>query len=184
MNKQPEVCKQTKANLIEAFWHLYKDNKLYKIKIKDITDKAGYNRSTFYEYFFNIDDLLEYAEEQLINKMIQQLEEAVENFDSEELIVKAAKVYEYYGYYLSILLGPTGDPAFAEKYKAAVKLLIIKKFNLKEDDFRIDILCEYSFGAILYSITYWYKNGKSFSAEELASLLYTIMKKGMFSVLT
>ena len=183
MKKQPQKCEMTKANLLEAFWMIYKEKALYKIKIKDITDKAGYNRSTFYEYFLNIDNVLEYAEEKLINEIIKELDNTIDNLNSEELIVKVAEVYEYYGYYLSILLGDNGDPSFAEKYKSAVKLLFIKKFNLEESDLRVDILCEYSFGAILSTIIYWYNNNKPFSAEELASLLHTLMTKGIFSVL-
>ena len=42
---------QTKENLVEAFWTLYKDKPLEKITVKEITDKAGYNRGTFYSYF-------------------------------------------------------------------------------------------------------------------------------------
>lgn len=183
MKKQPEKCEMTKANLLEAFWIIYKEKPLYKIKIKDITDKAGYNRSTFYQYFFNIDNLLEYAEEKLIHEIIDQLDTTIDNLNSEELIVKLAQVYEYYGYYLSILLGDNGDPSFAQKYKSAIKLLFIKKFNLNGNDLEVDILCEYSFSAILSTIAYWYNSDKPFSSEELSSLLYTLMTKGIFSIL-
>lgn len=183
MNKQPQKCKVTKDNLLEAFWIVYKEKALYKIKIKDITEKAGYNRSTFYEYFLNIDNLLEYAEEKLINEIIKELDNTIDNLNSEQLIAKVAQVYEYYGYYLSILLGDNGDPSFAQKYKSAVKTLFIKKFNLEETDLRIDILCEYSFGAILSTVIYWYNNDKPFSAEELAALLHNLMTNGIFSVL-
>ena len=72
----------------------------------------------------------------------------------------------------------------SHKNKSAVKLLFIKKFNLEENDSRVDILCEYSFGAILSTIIYWYNNDKPFSAEELASLLHSLMTKGIFSVLS
>lgn len=183
MNKQPEKCEITKNNLLDAFWIIYKEKSLYKIKIKDITDKAGYNRSTFYEYFLNIDNLLQCAEEKLINEIVNELDKTIEHLNSEETIAKVARVYEYYGYYLSILLVDNGDPSFAQKYKSAIKSLFIKKFNLSEDDLRINILCEYSFGAILSTIVYWYNNGKPFSAEELASLLQSLMTKGIFSVL-
>lgn len=60
--------------------------------------------------------------------------------------------------------------------------MLFKKFNLSEDDLRIDILCEYSIRAIISSITYWYNN-KTCSAEELALLLHNLMTQVMFSVL-
>lgn len=181
MNKQLEACERTKSNLLEAFWKVYYENTLYKVRIKDITDKAGYNRSTFYQYFADIDDILEYGENVLIDEMIEYLKSTMENFNSKDVMARTAEAYEKYGYYLSKLLGPTGDPSFAEKYKEAIKPLLFEKFNLAEDDFRIDILCEYCLGAILSSITYWYNN-KTFSAEDLASLLYDLMTNGIFSI--
>lgn len=93
MNKQPEVCERTKANLLEAFWKVYNENTLYKIK----------------------------------------------------------------------------------------PVLIIK-FNLKENDLRIDVIWEYCLGAILTSITYWYNN-KNFSSEELATLLYELITNRVLLVL-
>lgn len=182
MNKQPEVCERTKANLLEAFWKVYNKNTLYKVRIKEITDKAGYNRSTFYQYFSDINDILEYGENILINEILQHLESTMENLNSKDIIAKTAEAYEKYGYYLSKLLGPTGDPSFAEKYKNAIKPLLFKKFNLEEDDLRVDVLCEYCLGAIVSSITYWHNN-KTFSAEELATLLHNLITYGMFSVL-
>lgn len=183
MNKQPEVRKRTKENLIEAFWKIYSKNMLYKITIKEITEMAGYNRSTFYEYFTDINDLLEYAETKLIDEMIEYLENTIKNLDSKEVIVKAAKAYEHYGYYLSILLGSKGDPAFAGKYKRAIKPLLLKELNMNEDDPSADILCEYSLGAIISCIIYWYDNNKQFPAEQLASLLHTLLTKGIVTML-
>lgn len=47
----------TKNNLIEAFWSIYKVKPLPKITVKEITDKAGYNRGTFYTYFSDINEI-------------------------------------------------------------------------------------------------------------------------------
>ena len=54
MKKQPQITAQTKQNLIEAFWSLYCEQRIEKITVKDITNKAGYNRGTFYEYFTDV----------------------------------------------------------------------------------------------------------------------------------
>jgi len=62
MKKQPELTAQTKENLIEAFWQIYCEKGLGKITVKEITAKAGYNRSTFYEYFTDVYDVLDQIE--------------------------------------------------------------------------------------------------------------------------
>jgi AcrR family transcriptional regulator len=56
----------TKQNLIDAFWALYCEKRIEKITVKEITQKAGYNRGTFYEYFTDIYDVLNQIEESLI----------------------------------------------------------------------------------------------------------------------
>ena len=49
MAKRNEITSQTKQNFMDAFWTLYCDKRIEKITVKDITTRAGYNRSTFYE---------------------------------------------------------------------------------------------------------------------------------------
>ena len=55
-----EKTSKTRTKIVAAFWHLYKSNGLNGISVKDITDKASLNRSTFYEYFKDINDVLNY----------------------------------------------------------------------------------------------------------------------------
>ena len=66
MKKQPEITKQTKQNLSDAFWQIYCEKRIEKITVKDITTKAGYNRSTFYEYYTDVYDVLEQIESSVL----------------------------------------------------------------------------------------------------------------------
>lgn len=67
MKKQPDITSsQTRQNLIDAFWSLYCEKRIEKITVKEITQKAGYNRGTFYEYFTDVYDMLEQIEQSLI----------------------------------------------------------------------------------------------------------------------
>ena len=50
MRKREEITAQTKQNIIDAFWALYCEKRIEKITVRDITNKAGYNRGTFYEF--------------------------------------------------------------------------------------------------------------------------------------
>lgn len=183
MQKKSDTSERTKANLLESFWKLYNENTLSKIKIKMITDLAGYNRCTFYQYFTDIDNLLEYAEDKLINELIAYLDIAINNLESKDNIIKAAETYEHFGYYLSILLGPNGDPAFSTKYKNALKPLLFNKFNLDNNDPRIDIICDFSLGAIISSLVNWYDKKMPISPESLASLLNTLLTEGLISLI-
>jgi AcrR family transcriptional regulator len=59
----------TKQNLIDAFWSLYTQKDLSKISIKEVALKAGYNRSTFYEYFSSTYEILDTIEKGLISSI-------------------------------------------------------------------------------------------------------------------
>ena len=52
-----EITDQTRLNIMDAFLDLAKTKSIEKITIKDVAQKSGYNRSTFYRYFHNIYDL-------------------------------------------------------------------------------------------------------------------------------
>jgi hypothetical protein len=182
MNKQPEVREKTKTNLLEAFWKLYGQNTLKKIKIKAITDLAGYNHCTFYNYFTDVYDLLDYAEDKLLDELMSYLRLEINRSDSSDILMNAAAAYEHYGYYLNILLGPKGDLAFAQKYKTALLPLLFQEFNLTEDDPGAGIVCQFSLGAVILSLTYWYEN-KPIPAEQLASLVYALLDKGILTML-
>lgn len=173
MNKQPEVCERTKENLVEAFWKLYRENTVNKITVKNITNLAGYNRCTFYQYFSDIHDLMEYAENKLLAEMLEFLESIAKNYSSKGIITKITMAYEHYGHKLSILFGQNGDPAFARKYKKALLPLFVKEFDLDQNDPRVEIFFEYSLGAIISAVTYWYDQDKPISAESVAGLLHT-----------
>ena len=56
----------TRENLIEAFWELYKDKPIEKITVKEITNRAGYNRGTFYAYFKDTYEVLKEIKESIM----------------------------------------------------------------------------------------------------------------------
>jgi len=60
MKKQPKITETTRDNLVKAFWSIYKEKDISKITATEIIKKAGYNRSTFYCYFENVQAVLNY----------------------------------------------------------------------------------------------------------------------------
>lgn len=182
MKKQPEVRAKTKQNLIEAFWKVFERNTPNKVSIRAIAETAGYNRCTFYDYFTYIDEIFECAENQLIEKIMDHIKNSLENWNSKDLLLKAAESYEKYGYYLNIVLGPKGDPSFINKYKNALRPLMYKEFHLKKDEPKAEIIYEYCLNAIIFSSLHWYNSDKPVSASEFVSLLQELMNKGVMNV--
>lgn len=180
--KLPERTAETKQNLMDAYWNLYTSDIPGKITVKMITDKAGYNRGTFYAYFLDINDLHNQIEEELLpsEENFEKLKEATFSKNSQEIIEIFMQMNQSYGGKLCFLLGPQGSLSFQNKTKAKLKELIWRyaPLNTKEAerifDYKADLLC-----SIFYeTIRYWYDRGsRLFSEAELT----TLMLKSIFT---
>ena len=177
MNKQPAITEQTKKNLMESFWSFYSHKKIEQITVKEISEKAGYNRGTFYEYFVDVYDVLE----QIENALIPGVDELppIENPASDIGIIQLdmfMKLYEKNNSYYAVLLGENGDPAFASKLKKAVKPIIRESFKLNDiSSIETDYILEYILSAKIGIMGYWFNENKSLPAERLISLIYDLM---------
>lgn len=183
MKKNPEATALTRENLIEAFWSLYGQKKIEHISIKEITDKAGYHRSTFYEYFVDIYDLLNVLENSLLayvqEKVVNSL--AVDRYD--DIPQGLADLYESKGNYLSVLLGENGDPYFSKKLKAVMGSALVNPFGLSESEPHTSYILEFGLSAIIATITHWYRNNKNLPSKELVSLIRSMLMNGIFPLI-
>jgi AcrR family transcriptional regulator len=73
MNKQPEITDKTRKTFINVFCDLYSQKPIEKISIQEIANQSGYNRSTFYQYFTDIYELLDYVEERVMKSINEEM---------------------------------------------------------------------------------------------------------------
>lgn len=178
MKKQAEKTAQTKENLTQAFWWHYCKKRIEHITVKDITERAGYNRSTFYEYFTDVYDVLEQLEDSLINYIRENVLESLDTNSMMNLPSHLANVYDSIGNYLSVLLGENGNPRFTGKIKNAMRAAILNAFGIKKIDSRTMLIYEFALSAILGTLTYWYQNRDIASSDELVVLVRSMLMNG------
>ena len=183
MKKQPEITAQTRENLIQAFWSLYRQQKIEHITIKDITTKAGYHRSTFYEYFVDIYDVLNQLEDSLLEHIEMNVINRLDGELSTDLAQNIANIYDEKGEYLSVLLGENGDPNFLNKIKAVMRPALADSFGLSEDEVHTSYIFEFASSGILSVVTHWYKNGKDLPSQELVGILRSMLMGGVFPMI-
>jgi len=181
MKKQPEITARTRENLIQAFWSLYCEKKIEHITVKEITDKAGYHRSTFYEYFVDIYDVLNQLEDALLEHSKMNVIKSLDAGSKDDFTQKIANIYEEKGNYLSVLLGENGDPQFAQKIKSIMRPALSNALGLSEEDIHTSYIFEFGMSAIIGTITYWYNNKKELPAKELARLIRSMLETGVAS---
>jgi len=183
MKKQPEITAQTREKLMEAFWSLYCGKKIEHITIKKITDKAGYHRGTFYEYFTDIYDVLNQLEDDLLEYIRVNHIERVDVNISEDDIQNIANLYSVKGKYLSVLLGENGDPKFLNKIKAIFIPVLMDTFGLSEEEIHTSYIFEFASSGILAVITHWYNKEEDLPSQELIGLIRSMLMNGVYPMI-
>lgn len=168
MKKQPKVTEQTRKNIILAFCQLYENKPIEQIYVKDVISKAGYNRSTFYEYFEDIYDLLAYIE----NDVIDYIKAGFTNTDrsQKDLLHLLAEKEEY----LKVLLGNYGCIHFQDRLKKEFMPVSDSTTNKLEP-----YLSEFHITVSLSMYRLWLNRNKDISLDELSALIHTLYTNGV-----
>ena len=170
--------KKTKKLLRDALESLLRDKSLDDITVKEICEHASINRVTFYDHYFN--------KEELHDEIISQTEhDIIKEFKKDKSIYYLDKNYkkilqklvDYFGnkrkHFNVFLSNPKNRLLFTSLlHKYLMKYLRrgIKingaKTDKKEIDNQILIKSQFISGALIYSFSWWLKDGFDISKEE------------------
>ncbi|MCC8023609.1 MAG: TetR/AcrR family transcriptional regulator [Clostridiales bacterium] len=179
MNKKMEVTEKTRNAFIKVFCELYKQKPIEKITVQEITRMAGYNRSTFYQYFTDIYDLLEYLEQDVLDHLRQSPRPNPQNGLDDMFVQRIARLYEEKDAYLDALLGDYGNVRFSETIKREMKRAIIEEQVIPEDDALIPYILESCLSMAFGAFRFWQHNGKNISSEALITLIRNLLTQGV-----
>lgn len=181
MHKKSEIALQTRRNIMDAFWSLYCETRIEKITVKAIVVKAGYNRSTFYEYFLDIYDVLEQVEKSLI-PTFEELPPITIGAQVHGMPMDVFfELYEKNSAYYAVLLGDKGDPAFASKLKHAIKPIIFQELRQLSGVNRVelDYALEYTLSAMIGIMSYWFEQEKKLDTVAMHDLIRKLTEEGV-----
>ena len=185
MNKQPEVTEATRAALVEAFCSFYRDRPVERITVKEVAEKAGYSRATYYKYFTDNYDLLDYVEESVVDTALSRLENlAPHSADwAESFVSSFADVVESTRAYSAIFANPSGTARFTARAKREVVPRVMRALNVHEDDRRALAALEFHTAGLVAVLGYWLGGNWDASAEEVAHLVRGILNDGVLAQL-
>ncbi|HWP50994.1 MAG TPA: TetR/AcrR family transcriptional regulator C-terminal domain-containing protein [Clostridia bacterium] len=178
----------TKEKLTNAFWMLYEKKPYDQITVREITELAGCNRSTFYTYFKDVYDVLERTEDE-IYKLLQ------DEFDRSRYICSQEEITEsirFIGEFLKknhkrlvLLLGENGDVKFAHRILQQIRERMRSRLSeaLNMDDTTFEYVVEYIMNAHVGLTMRWFQNGCDISFEKMAELIYRLTTGGLISLL-
>lgn len=168
--KLPKRSDLTRQALNEAFCLLYRVKPLEKITVRELTTKAGFDRSTFYQYFLNLDDLLQQLESQVIAELVKSHNAASYDQDATSFIQDLVQIYKGQAIYVNALFGQYGRYHFLEHFKQSLSLQQIQP-DLVEDPKYSPYLLEYRLSGALDIFCLWLSRDQDLTVEELIALV-------------
>jgi hypothetical protein len=174
----------TRSNLMEAFWELYKEKPLAKITVREITDRAGYNRGTFYAYFSDVYEIQKVFKNSLIPERdmiighLKYLDEGntgvFESFDKTNEYIR--RNWEK----IAVMIGPEGDPGFIYEFKMEIREMImsyVEEIGIREPE-KFEYIIEYQISAYIGIFQLWIERCGRFDEKTLAEIMDEVADKG------
>jgi AcrR family transcriptional regulator len=169
--------RRTRALLQKALIELTIERGFSDVTVRDITERAMVNRSTFYHHYMDKYDLLSQYIEEAIALIYQQEGDLPVTQDvhqpSDGLIRILVHVKANADFY-RVLLGKKGDPAFcAQSFRRFIEQQfrdMLPNDNIQADPSRppIDLSVNYILHAGIGAILWWLENEQPCSAEQVA----------------
>ena len=153
--------------------------------VRDITERAGINRATFYLHFQDKHDLLD----RIVDERMEQFEAAFSlppDFKADDFIRNAESppasfirqfehIAEHARFY-KVMLGPNGLPGFARRMEQAIRESLYHRSVIAQpydNHLQIprELVIRYTTSAHLGIILYWLEQGMSYSPAYMAGQL-------------
>ncbi len=184
MGTYADAREKTRNNLVNAFWDLYCEKDINKITIKEITDRAGYNRATFYIYFKNAQQVLDYVEEQLYSLMRESRPKPENHGDCESMLQETIAQLDKTNRFLCVLLSEKGDPKFASEFRAYLRREItrIVEAGDLEPTVPLSLALDFIIGGLTNCLQVWYREHPNVSTEQLVHNVLELTFNGILRI--
>ena len=177
----------TEIMLAESFKELVLRQPIEKITIKEITEKAGVIRPTFYNHFQDKYELLEWI---ILTDLLEPIRPLIENkMVSEALLLLFMNIEKEREFYKQTvrLEGQNSFESIARECVKEILLEIIEKNSVRKiPKFRWltpERIAEYYAQSMCSVVIVWIKSGMTISAKELVEIYDYMMKHSIAEIL-
>ncbi|MBQ8519046.1 MAG: TetR/AcrR family transcriptional regulator C-terminal domain-containing protein, partial [Agathobacter sp.] len=182
--KQPERTAATRSAFVDAFISISESRPIEKITIQEIADKAGYNRTTFYQYFEDTFHLLSYMEDYIISYIQESIVTRIGRIPAEEKFVQLfTEMYRENNKYLKVLFNSVNYHRFEQKLKRILTPAFEQQIGLTLDNVQADYIIDFYLSGMISIIAKWITS-EDLSVEEFAQLVRRIVEGMSKGILT
>lgn len=173
--------------LADSFKELACQNPIEKITVKEITDRAGVIRPTFYNHFQDKYELLEWI---ILTDLLEPIRPLIENkMVSEALLLLFMNIEKEREFYKQTvrLEGQNSFESIARECVKEILLEIIEKNSVRKiPKFRWltpERIAEYYAQSMCSVVIVWIKSGMTISAKELVEIYEYMMEHSIAEIL-
>lgn len=148
-----------RRRIVERYVELCCEKGIVNVQLVELCRACEIYRSTFYHYFDNLDDLLQYTENEIMEQSIQ-IQNRCAQYPAQEYgeHFYGALLELFYDYraYLLALLSASGSPRFAFRYRRFLRENLEKQLGIagKHLALQVDLTMEYIVNGMVGSLTY------------------------------
>ena len=178
-NAEGRRVKMTKALLKSSLIELMKTKSIHTISIKEICTGADINRSTFYRHYNTQYDLYDEIVHELLASLIEAYTKSRANGeDLQESIAAVLEVSEKEREVCLVILSDKGNVTMGESFVKAISPVVT------DDMSELSVYLFQFMAAGLANIVWtWLNKPVRQSPHELASLMYSMMKRGIYKTI-
>lgn len=167
----------TKEKIQQAFWSLYETNRIDKITVKAVCEKAKINRSTFYVYFLDVYDVLDSIESNIFppatSLPVFDSNSKNTTFNIEEQIIYLREKKKF----LKVLLSENGDAAFRFKFIKYIRPAVMAMVKDKSNSVNSNYILEYTLWGIVGVFEYHITNDLEDNEDLLLNTIIELVEK-------
>ena len=173
--------KRTKQLLSQALIQMLQDTPLHAVSIRDLCEKAGINRTTFYNHYGSQYELLDEIAQSFLADIAGQLGSAdAGNRDSVQ--ERVATVFSYLERRLSLsrlLLNNNADPHFAEKLFSLPKITDLLQASLRDcpDCGQQNAVIAFAIYGSYHLLLEWINRENRMQADQQAAVILNLARR-------
>ncbi len=174
----------TKMLIRKEFTELLKNKPIQSITVRELCERTGINRSTFYNHYQDVYDLLEKIEEEMLAELAEQLKKiAGENGLMSVSFFEG--IFRFLGQNMDIcvvVLGDNGDKRFLQRMLELGRKSCVQNYSLafpKASEDEIEDFYAFVSNGCIGLMTRWIRQGMKKSPEELARIAKGIMTEAL-----
>lgn len=170
------ISVRSKRRITESLLEIMHDVPFSKISIKDIVERAGLTRQTFYHNFESKEDVLIHREEELFEDFLQYLM-SHQITEWNNIVLYYFRYWQHNADFVRLLIKndlvyimESNVPAYSEPVRKNFKL---EESHLTETEFKY--IYDFCSGAIISLMVSWIRSGMVMSATEMADLVMQLL---------